>query len=169
MDLPPSPDNVIDALRDLTDPASQLKDPSTLHTRAGALFARLKALNRAANVATKAHKQATADARHHMDQTHLELQNLLYEKRHLEREIDKCRQFAYVASPSRRARRSPLHQVHISGHTHVHGRPIRRAGPSRGARRGRHVQPTPAHAQQAQLRAGRETEASWLYSTHEAF
>jgi THO complex subunit 5 len=32
-----------------------------------------------------------------MDQTHLRLQNLLYEKRHLEREIEKCRQFAYVS------------------------------------------------------------------------
>ncbi|KAF8450732.1 THO complex, subunit 5 [Boletus edulis BED1] len=31
-----------------------------------------------------------------MDQTHLGLQNLLYEKRHLEREIDKCRQFASI-------------------------------------------------------------------------
>jgi hypothetical protein len=31
-----------------------------------------------------------------MDQTDLRLQNLLYEKRHLEREIDKCRQFACV-------------------------------------------------------------------------
>ncbi|KAI0284943.1 THO complex, subunit 5 [Russula aff. rugulosa BPL654] len=31
-----------------------------------------------------------------MDQTHLRLQNLLYEKRHLEREIEKCRQFASV-------------------------------------------------------------------------
>jgi len=29
-----------------------------------------------------------------MDHAHLGLQNLLYEKRHLEREIDKCRQFA---------------------------------------------------------------------------
>ncbi|THG93618.1 hypothetical protein EW145_g8329 [Phellinidium pouzarii] len=28
-----------------------------------------------------------------MDHTHLGLQNLLYEKRHLEREIEKCRQF----------------------------------------------------------------------------
>ncbi|TFY78845.1 hypothetical protein EWM64_g5166 [Hericium alpestre] len=52
--------------------------------------------NRAANAATRAHKQATAEARHEMDQTHLGLQNLLYEKRHLEREIDKCRQFASI-------------------------------------------------------------------------
>ncbi|KAI9063198.1 hypothetical protein FKP32DRAFT_1592659 [Trametes sanguinea] len=39
-----------------------------------------------------------------MDQTYLGLQNLLYEKRHLEREIEKCRQFAYVAPPSWMAR-----------------------------------------------------------------
>jgi THO complex subunit 5 len=31
-----------------------------------------------------------------MDQSHLDLQNLLYEKRHLEREIGKCRQFASI-------------------------------------------------------------------------
>ncbi|TFY66949.1 hypothetical protein EVG20_g4148 [Dentipellis fragilis] len=31
-----------------------------------------------------------------MDQSHLGLQNLLYEKRHLEREIEKCRQFASI-------------------------------------------------------------------------
>ncbi|CDO76274.1 hypothetical protein BN946_scf184470.g32 [Trametes cinnabarina] len=31
-----------------------------------------------------------------MDQTYLGLQNLLYEKRHLEREIEKCRQFASI-------------------------------------------------------------------------
>jgi THO complex subunit 5 len=51
-------------------------------------------LNRNANASTRAHKQATTEARQEMDQTHLGLQNLLYEKRHLEREIDKCRQFA---------------------------------------------------------------------------
>ena len=30
------------------------------------------------------------------DQAHLGLQNLLYERRHLEREIEKCRQFGWV-------------------------------------------------------------------------
>ncbi|THH14685.1 hypothetical protein EW146_g5676 [Bondarzewia mesenterica] len=94
--LPPSPDAVLDSLRDLVSPNLLDKDPSTVHIRSGALFARLKALNRLANAATKTHKQSTADARHEMDQTHLELQNLLYEKRHLEREIDKCRQFASI-------------------------------------------------------------------------
>ena len=76
-----------------------LPDNAALAIRAAGLFARLKTLNRTAHAASRAHKQATADARHDMDQTHLSLQNLLYEKRHLEREIDNCRQFAYAASP----------------------------------------------------------------------
>ena len=91
-----SPDLVVDALRQLAVNAFPNDDPATIHIRAGALFARLKALNRDANAAARARKQVTADARHDMDQTDLRLQNLLYEKRHLEREIDKCRQFACV-------------------------------------------------------------------------
>ncbi|KAI0759907.1 Fms-interacting protein-domain-containing protein [Irpex lacteus] len=94
--LPPSPDVVVDSLRDLVSSTYLNHDANLVHARAGALFARLKALNRAANVATRAHKQATADTRHNMDQTYLSLQNLLYEKRHLEREIEKCRQFASI-------------------------------------------------------------------------
>ncbi|KAI9574874.1 Fms-interacting protein-domain-containing protein [Boletus coccyginus] len=89
-------DPTIKHFQDLVSPAYANADPSTLHIRASALLARLKALNRSANVATRTHKQATADARQDMDQTHLGLQNLLYEKRHLEREIDKCRQFASI-------------------------------------------------------------------------
>lgn len=63
---------------------------------AGPLIARLKAANRAANEATRIAKQRTQDARQAMDNTHLGLQNLLYEKRHLESEIDKCRQFESI-------------------------------------------------------------------------
>lgn len=86
---PPSAhDAVVGRLRELA-----ASDEAPGHP-AGALFARLKALNRTANSATRQHKQASADARQEMDQTHLGLQNLLYEKRHLEREIDKCRMFA---------------------------------------------------------------------------
>ena len=91
-----NPDPTIKHFQDLVSPAYANADPTTLHIRASALLARLKALNRTANAATRTHKQATADARQDMDQTHLGLQNLLYEKRHLEREIDKCRQFAYA-------------------------------------------------------------------------
>lgn len=92
----PSPDAVLDRIRELAeaDPASE--DPAVLNVRGYALLARLKALNRQANAATKEHKLATAAARTDVNQTHLGLQNLLYEKRHLEREIEKCRQFACV-------------------------------------------------------------------------
>ena len=93
----PEAEEVILALRQLATNSSPNDDPASIHIRAGALFARLKALNRDANAAARAHKQITTDARHDMDQTHLRLQNLLYEKRHLEREIEKCRQFAYVS------------------------------------------------------------------------
>jgi hypothetical protein len=97
--LPPAPDAVVEKLRALAAPgvaSSAAGEGDGRHLLSGALFARLKALNRAANAAARTHKQATADARQDMDQTHLGLQNLLYEKRHLEREIEKCRQFAYV-------------------------------------------------------------------------
>lgn len=89
------PDTVIQNLHGLTDPSTTANyDPQVVQTRAMALFGQLKAHNRAANAQTRSHKQATADARTQMDQAHLALQNLLYEKRHLEREIEKCRQFA---------------------------------------------------------------------------
>lgn len=97
--LPPSPDEVIEKLRDLVSPKYLEYDTASMHIRSSALVGRLKSLNRAANVATRARKDATAAARHEMDEAHLGLQNLQYEKRHLEREIEKCRQFACVVLP----------------------------------------------------------------------
>ncbi|KAK7049506.1 hypothetical protein VNI00_005537 [Paramarasmius palmivorus] len=89
-------DQVIQNLRDLASPENKENDLDAIQIRASALVARLKALNRAANLATRTQKDATAVARQEMDQSYLGLQNLLYEKRHLEREIEKCRQFASV-------------------------------------------------------------------------
>lgn len=92
----------VDSLRDLAthDKNATNANPDLVKIRAAALFAQLKAANRAANTATRQAKDATAAARQEMDQSHLGLQNLLYEKRHLEREIEKCRQFAYVGHSS---------------------------------------------------------------------
>lgn len=95
-DDPPSPDDVLDKLRDLVSSTSLQHDAAALQIRSMALIGRLKSLNRAANTATRKRKEATAAARLEMDQSHLGLQNLLYEKRHLEREIEKCRQFASI-------------------------------------------------------------------------
>ncbi|KAI6105569.1 Fms-interacting protein-domain-containing protein [Pisolithus sp. B1] len=94
--MPASEDPAIDKLRQLVAPSNASVDPTAVRVQATALVARLKALNRSANAATRAHKHATTEARQDMDQTHLGLQNLLYEKRHLEREIEKCRQFASI-------------------------------------------------------------------------
>ncbi|CAK5275518.1 unnamed protein product [Mycena citricolor] len=87
---------VIDGLKTLVDAENTSKDALVVNTRASALTGRLKALVRAANTATRTAKDLTASARQDMDQAHLGLQNLMYEKRHLEREIEKCRQFATV-------------------------------------------------------------------------
>ncbi|KAG2077400.1 hypothetical protein BDR04DRAFT_541611 [Suillus decipiens] len=89
-------DQAIKQFQELVSSDLTTVDSTSIQIRANALVARLKALNRNANAATRACKQATTEARHDMDQTHLGLQNLLYEKRHLEREIDKCRQFASI-------------------------------------------------------------------------
>lgn len=89
-------DEVLDKLRELVSPSHFQHDSTALHIRAMALLGRLKSLHRASNTATRLAKEKTAEARQEMDQSHLNLQNLLYEKRHLEREIEKCRQFAWV-------------------------------------------------------------------------
>lgn len=61
-----------------------------------AILARLRRFNRDAHAKVNEQRQSTMDARNAVDHTHLGLQNLLYERRHLEREIQKCREFQYV-------------------------------------------------------------------------
>ncbi|KAL0579691.1 hypothetical protein V5O48_002321 [Marasmius crinis-equi] len=89
-------DEIIQHLRDLASPEYDAYDAETIHIRAAALISRLKTLNRNANLSTRTRKDATAIARQEMDHSSLGLQNLLFEKRHLEREIEKCRQFASI-------------------------------------------------------------------------
>ncbi|KIL70042.1 hypothetical protein M378DRAFT_195241 [Amanita muscaria Koide BX008] len=89
-------EDVLQKLRELVSADYSQQDTTSMHVRASVLVGRLKSLNRVANSATRVYKDETAAARQEMDQSHLELQNLLYEKRHLEREIEKCRQFASI-------------------------------------------------------------------------
>ncbi|KAF9075797.1 Fms-interacting protein-domain-containing protein [Rhodocollybia butyracea] len=89
-------EQIIEQLSELVSPAYADCDAQSLLIRSSALVSCLKSLNRAANTATRTKKDETTAARQEMDQSHLGLQNLLYEKRHLEREIEKCRQFASV-------------------------------------------------------------------------
>jgi THO complex subunit 5 len=94
---PDDVDSILDGLRQLVGPDALKVDSAALHIRLSALLSRLRAYARATNTETRLRKEATGAARHDMDQSYLGLQNLQYEKPHLEREIDKCRQFAFVS------------------------------------------------------------------------
>ncbi|KAG2183005.1 hypothetical protein INT44_005986, partial [Umbelopsis vinacea] len=65
-------------------------------TRTNTQFALLKELNTTTYNHTREMKNLTAEARQIMDLRHLGLQNIAYEKRHLEEEIVKCRQFRSI-------------------------------------------------------------------------
>jgi THO complex subunit 5 len=53
----------------------------------------LRGLHRAACFAARETKTATAEARQEVDRLHLQLQNLYYEQRHLQGEIEACESF----------------------------------------------------------------------------
>ncbi|KAG8863737.1 hypothetical protein FRB96_007574 [Tulasnella sp. 330] len=85
---------ILDTLRDLSaDPSSST---STGNAPSAALFARLKAVNRSSNATTSSRREITAEARTKINETNLGLQNLMYERRYLEKEIEKCRSFAFI-------------------------------------------------------------------------
>lgn len=67
-------------------------EPDFLPT-AASLFASLKSVNRLSSATVGDCKTKTSQARSELDSIHLGLQNLVYERRHLEREIKKCREF----------------------------------------------------------------------------
>ncbi|POW09877.1 hypothetical protein PSTT_06535, partial [Puccinia striiformis] len=60
---------------------------------AAPLFARLKFINRNSSSMVSNFKSQTQKVRNQVDQIHLDLQNLVYERRHLEKEIKKCQEF----------------------------------------------------------------------------
>ncbi|KND04202.1 uncharacterized protein SPPG_01635 [Spizellomyces punctatus DAOM BR117] len=62
----------------------------SLSIRTSVQFMELLQLQRAAYSHTIARKQATQEAKHSMDRVHLDLQNINYEIRHLEKEIAEC-------------------------------------------------------------------------------
>lgn len=60
------------------------------------LFAQLKALHRDASLDALSAKASAVQHRSSMDSASLELQNLVYEKQHLQQEIVKCREYLFV-------------------------------------------------------------------------
>lgn len=63
-----------------------------------ASLAQLKAINRSTSLEARRGRQVAADAKQRMDAAQLGLQNLLYERQYLEREIRKCEEYQCVDS-----------------------------------------------------------------------
>jgi THO complex subunit 5 len=89
---PETPSGVLALLEELV----RSDKPDLLDSSTYAIIARLRRFNREAHNRVNEQRQITLDTRNNMDQTHLGLQNLLYERRHLEREIQKCLDFQSV-------------------------------------------------------------------------
>ncbi|CAH7666707.1 Fms-interacting protein-domain-containing protein [Phakopsora pachyrhizi] len=66
---------------------------SVIALSANSLFVTLKALNRSHSKLVSRSKSKTSFVRDELDQIHLGLQNLVYERRYLEKEIQKCQEF----------------------------------------------------------------------------
>ncbi|BFZ04618.1 hypothetical protein BsWGS_07656 [Bradybaena similaris] len=66
---------------------TSIKTDATIH------FIHMKKLNRLAHFRCRKVREITNEAKYKIDQCHLQLQNLLYEAMHLEKEITKCMEF----------------------------------------------------------------------------
>ncbi|BGP38611.1 hypothetical protein JCM10450v2_002560 [Rhodotorula kratochvilovae] len=112
---PPQPisaDNLIVLLRTLSDSLVQARtaqpdqfDPQPYLAQSAPLFAALHGMNRAAQLSAKECRARSQDARLEMDAAHLRLQNLLFERNHIEREIRSAEEY------SSEYQNLPLHSV----------------------------------------------------------
>ncbi|GAA6020414.1 hypothetical protein JCM11491_000235 [Sporobolomyces phaffii] len=88
------PDQLISLLRSLSDQVlSSTYDTRQILAQAAPVFAALHQVNRNSLLEAKQCRAGTQDARLEMDQAHLRLQNLLFERNHLEREIKACEEY----------------------------------------------------------------------------
>jgi THO complex subunit 5 len=96
------------ALVALIEQQKQAGDDNDIETRAEIArqqkllttnLAQLRGLHRAACFSARDTKAVTAEARQQVDRLHLQLQNLYYEQRHLQGEIEACESFRYVFYP----------------------------------------------------------------------
>ncbi|BGO90305.1 hypothetical protein NBRC10512_004122 [Rhodotorula toruloides] len=95
------PDQLVDLVRALADQLVAARatqgdafDPQPYLAQAAPLFAALYGVNRNTLLDTKECKARTQDARLEMDAAHLRLQNLLFERNHIEREIRSAEEYS---------------------------------------------------------------------------
>ncbi|KPV76342.1 uncharacterized protein RHOBADRAFT_42672 [Rhodotorula graminis WP1] len=96
-------DSVVDS-RSIASPPGAF-DAQPYLAQSAPLFASLHGLNRAGLVAAKECRASSQDARLDMDAAHLRLQNLLFERNHIEREIRSAEEY------SSEYQNLPLHSV----------------------------------------------------------
>ncbi|GAA5855557.1 hypothetical protein JCM8547_007889 [Rhodosporidiobolus lusitaniae] len=87
-----STDLVSSRLENTADPSSF--DPQPFLAQSAPLFAALHGVNRRNQLHAKECRARTQEARLEMDAAHLRLQNLLFERNHLEREIRSCQEYS---------------------------------------------------------------------------
>lgn len=85
-------DQLLREIDTLVSPTSALPH-DVVRNASGSITAQLRDHSRQLTGIVRDAKQHSSEVRLMKDQAHLGLQNLLYERRHLEREIEKCRQF----------------------------------------------------------------------------
>ncbi|GFO09855.1 tho complex subunit 5-like protein [Plakobranchus ocellatus] len=73
--------------------ANSSAEITAVRTDATIHFIHMKKLNRMSHFRCRKVRETTNEAKHKIDQCHLQLQNLLYEAMHLEKEITKCMEF----------------------------------------------------------------------------
>jgi THO complex subunit 5 len=73
-------------------------DPTSLASQGYPVLAILKSLNRTFYTSAKESKQVPLEKRAEMDRAFLQLQNMGYERNHLEREIRRCKEYECVPS-----------------------------------------------------------------------
>lgn len=91
---------ILEQLSSEPTPPTQEQRLALLATTAP-LFAHLRAVSRKAHDDTRRGKRKVIEARQQVDTSSLVLQNLTYQKRHLEEEIRTCRDFQYVVQDVR--------------------------------------------------------------------
>ncbi|GAA5903435.1 uncharacterized protein JCM6883_005003 [Sporobolomyces salmoneus] len=89
------PEQLISLLQSLSDQivSSNGFDTRQILAQAAPVFAALHQVNRNSLLDAKQCRTSTQDARLEMDAAHLRLQNLLFERNHLEREIKACEEY----------------------------------------------------------------------------
>ena len=109
---------LLDLTSSITDPTDDLQIQISKQQKLLLTYlAQLRGLHRDAHVGARETKAATAEIRQQVDKLHLQLQNLYYEQRHLQGEINACESYEYVTLSFSESSKLILLQSQVHGAT----------------------------------------------------